>query len=137
MSSACNIDFVFEVAGDRNFWTRGLPYQHLKQRGHACEADNVVRLRTHQGGCRHFGKGGVAGIMNDGNAAGLLQRRKTGCPISLHPREDDTDGPAPATEGRRAKHRIERRSGVVFARAKPQPQMPAFACQLCGRWRED
>jgi hypothetical protein len=44
-STSCDIDFIFEVAGDRHLWTRGLPRQCLEQRRHAREADKMIGLR--------------------------------------------------------------------------------------------
>jgi hypothetical protein len=54
-----------------------LPRQCLEQRRHAREADKMIGLRTKQRCCRHFGEGGIAGILDDGDAAGLPQRRET------------------------------------------------------------
>ncbi|OJY11515.1 MAG: hypothetical protein BGP05_14325 [Rhizobiales bacterium 62-47] len=77
-STACDIQFIFNVAGDGYRLTGGSPRQCLKQRRHAREADKMIGLRTDQGCCGHLRKGSVVGVgvLHHGDAAGLLQRRR-------------------------------------------------------------
>jgi hypothetical protein len=125
-STACDVDFILEIAGDRYRLTCGLPHQFFEQRRHAREADDMIGLRTDQGRRRHFRKGGVARVLHHGDAAGLLQRRKAGRAVPQHPGEDGANRPGTTAEGRGPEQRVQRRPGVVLARPRSQPQLLAL-----------
>ena len=95
-STACDIDFILQVVGDRHRLTRGLPHQFIEQRRHAREADHVVRLRTDQGRRRHFRKRRVARSCTTVMPPDRFSADRPAAPSPSVPVENGADGPRPA-----------------------------------------
>lgn len=131
-----DVEFGAQFCRHRVRVARRLLDQEFEQCRHLLQLDKMIWLQPLQGILRHLRESGAAGILHHGDAATLPELPQAGRAVAECPGQDHTDAAVAAADRGRAQHHIDRRAGVVFARAGAELDLIALDHQMPVRRRD-